>query len=109
ESCADAAGETNGFNIFSIDDGEWLVYSVNVKKAGEYKLFLRVTSGQQPSSMHIETDGAASAGPVTIPAGVGAQNWKTIDAGTIKLSEGKHALKLVFDKGGFKLNYFGIN
>lgn len=108
EMCSDAPDETNGYNIFSIDDGEWLSYSVNVKKDGEYKLRLRTEAGEKPAAMHIECDGSAAAGQVTIPASDGKQNWKTIEAGTIKLSEGKHTIKLVFDKGGFKLSYLEV-
>lgn len=73
---------TGGYHIFSIGDGEWLQYTVDVKAAGEYKI---VTDTTGPGQISLYDDGK----PIPHPA-TGAH-----------LSAGTHRLKVVADKGGF--------
>lgn len=76
----DITRDSIGYHIFSIEDGEWLQYTVDVKKEGEYKIVTDTTGAGQIS---IYVDGKLM--PV---------------AGT-HLSAGRRRIKVFADKGGF--------
>jgi len=78
----DITGGTDGYHVFSIEDGEWLQYTIHVRTAGEYKI---VTDTTGPGQISLYVDGKLIPHPAT-----GAQ-----------LSAGTHQLKVVADKGGF--------
>jgi alpha-L-fucosidase len=98
ETCA-----TGGYNIGWSKSGEWMAYTVDVKKNGTYKLTVYVATVSDQSKLHIEFDGADKTGSVAIPNTGGYQNWKPVTK-TVKLNAGKYLLKLVLDEANSGLN-----
>lgn len=78
----DITGDASAYHIFSIEDGEWLQYTVNVMTTGKYRI-VTDTTGSGQISMY--DDGRLILHPAT-----GSH-----------LSAGTHHLKVVADKGGF--------
>jgi aryl-phospho-beta-D-glucosidase BglC (GH1 family) len=80
----DIAAGQEGYHIFTIEDGEWLQYTVEVKTTGTYKIMIDSTGG----------------GQVTF-----YDNGMRIDhpATGTQVSAGIHRIKLVVEKGGFLL------
>lgn len=96
-----------GYRIGWITPGEWVKYTVRVSTAGRYNVSLRVSSrassGSVAGKLHIEdATGANLSGEVSVP-GTG-DAWQDVRTG-VTLQQGDQTLKLVFDSGGYNLNY----
>ncbi|MFY8003896.1 MAG: carbohydrate-binding protein, partial [Chitinophagaceae bacterium] len=95
-------GNTVGF----IAEGEWLEYTVNIAQEGTYDLAFRYASGNASGGgpFHIEIDGKTIANNITVA--FTNNNWSTWATKTVTgliLPEGKHVIRLVFDKAGFNI------
>jgi hypothetical protein len=75
---------------------EWLEYTVNVKKSGEYKLSAFAASGLEGSGFKLDMDGKALVEKVSVPQ-TGDNVWdvfEEIELGEFNLTEGEHILRL---------------
>ncbi len=84
-----------------IGAGEWLKYSINVTAAATYNLQIRYLnpSTDQPSTAHVEFDGADLTGPISILNNSGT--WQTAAPSVgIPLSAGTHVMRFVVDNNG---------
>ncbi len=97
-----------GYAVGGIDDGEWLKYTVNITASGTYALWARVATPNLNSRFHMEIDGINVSGTITVPNTGEWQSWQTVASRTFNLTSGTHALKIVFDGGGFNLDNFKI-
>ncbi len=102
QTTSDAGG---GYNIGWLDTGEWLEYTVNVAKAGDYLLEARVASSTDNNQFHVEFNNIDKTGLITVNTTGGLQTWSTLSK-TVALSAGKQIMKLFIDKGngGFNIN-----
>ena len=91
---------SNGHGIGWTKKGEWLIYTVNVTKAGTYDLEFPVASNKQGGVFHIEFDGKDVTGPINIPDTGGWTMLKTITCSGVKLKSGTQKMKLMMDKDG---------
>lgn len=91
---------SNGHGIGWVREGEWVLYTVEVKEAGEYALEIPVASNKAGGTFHIEIDGADVTGPITIPNTGGWDKLKTVTAKTIALEPGVLPMKIAMDKDG---------
>ncbi len=91
---------SNGHGIGWVREGEWVLYTVEVKEAGEYALEIPVASNKAGGTFHIEIDGADVTGPISIPDTGGWDKLKTLSAKTIALEPGVLPMKIVMDKDG---------
>ncbi len=107
---SDSTDRACKYSVSSIDDGEWLKFTLDVKKKGNYAIQLRILPSTQVSSLHLVFDKKTAANAIFIPAETVPQ-WKLISAGKVLLDKGKHIVKLIIDKGGMKVNYldFSLN
>ncbi|PAM92020.1 glycosyl hydrolase family 5 [Flavobacterium sp. IR1] len=104
--CKDA--ESNGYQVSFIEDGEWLQYTIEVLKEGKYNVALRYASENQEGKFHLEMDNGKKSTITSLPVTGGNEKWTTIVLPEIALNKGPNKIKLVFDKGGFNLNYFEL-
>ncbi len=75
---------------------EWLEYTVNVKKSGEYKLSAFAASGLEGSGFKLDMDRKALVEKVSVPQ-TGDNDWsifEEIELGEFNLTEGEHILRL---------------
>ena len=98
----EAATDTDGdYDVFSVQSGEYLNYTVNVSQAGAYNFNFRIASGQTtPGKFHVEVDGVNVTGPISTPNTGGASAWQTFSKTNVQLPAGQHVMKLVFDAAG---------
>ncbi|OXA96338.1 cellulase family glycosylhydrolase [Flavobacterium hercynium] len=104
--CKDA--ESNGYQVSFIEDGEWLQYTIEAPKEGKYNVALRYASENQEGKLHLEMDNGKKSTITLLPVTGGNEKWTTIVLPEIALNKGPNKIKLVFDKGGFNLNYFEL-
>ncbi|MGE5313862.1 MAG: family 16 glycosylhydrolase [Acidobacteriota bacterium] len=107
EPCSDAAGA--GYDVTALAQGEWLLYTVNVREAGSYQFSPRIASVSGGGKYHIEVDGADVTGTVAAPITLGSQSWKTSVLPAVKLAAGIHRLKFCVDAAGFSINYIDVS
>ena len=94
-----------GLNVGWTDNGDWTQYKVNVTTAGTYDFTLRVAAAGSGGSFHLELDGQRVTATTPVPSTNGWQNWTNVTISAVTLPQGEHNLRLVFDTGGFNINY----
>lgn len=97
--------ESNGYNIGWTEDGEWLVYTLDVDSSGVYQIDLRYASGSDNSAFSIHIDDSNQTGTVSLPNSGGYTVWDVYSTDDVVLYEGTQKLKLMIEKGGFNLSY----
>jgi hypothetical protein len=95
---------TNGYEVFDIADKEWLLFTAEVKKPGKYDLVIRY-AGETEGSLHLEQGGESLTQIIKLPPAGGKTNYKSVVLEDIPLKAAVKKIKVVFEKGGFSLNY----
>ncbi|QDO95507.1 cellulase family glycosylhydrolase [Formosa sediminum] len=105
QTCKDQ--KSNGYQVFDIQDGEWLQYTVVVEREGTYTIYIRYSSNATHASFHLENNKQQITKNIILPKTTNNNHtiYKTITVKNIKLSKGEHKIKLVFDNGGAIINY----
>ncbi len=91
---------SNGHGIGWTKKGEWLVYTVEVKKSGTYHIEIPVASKKTGGIFHIEMNGKDVTGPIKVPDTGSWQTLKTIVHKNVKLTKGKQQMKVLMDSEG---------
>lgn len=107
EETEDESDYSNGYNVGWTEDGEWMLYTVEVDSSGAYDLTIRY-AGQAAGVVHLEIDGVDATGPVELPGTGGFQNWTDLVVNEVPVKAGTRKIKLVIDQGGSNLSYFGF-
>ncbi|MBK6264340.1 carbohydrate-binding protein [Marivirga sp. S37H4] len=98
----------NGYNVGWIEDGEWLLYTINVEEEGNYQLNIRTASTNTSGKMKVLIDDVAATEVIALPNTSDYQTFETTTVKDVYLKEGTQKLKLYFETGGFNLNYFQL-
>ena len=89
-----------------IAPGEWVNYTVNVASAGSYTAQVRVSG--YGGSLHIGFNTNSSVwSTVSIPSTGGWQNWTTVSV-PVTLGAGVQQMTLLFDTGGYNVEYVNV-
>jgi hypothetical protein len=103
---ADSQGPDIGWNnnIGYTEEGEWLVYTVNVVDAGNYTLSIYQSSAWETADIGVELDGV-NMGTFTAPASSDYHDytWFQIGSGAIPMTVGKHKLKFLIVTANYNL------
>jgi aryl-phospho-beta-D-glucosidase BglC (GH1 family) len=102
EACSDIF--SNGYNVGWIESGEYLKYTIDAEKSGQYQTTFRVAGSSAGGKMIIRVDNVVAGTYTTVPATGGYQSWSTINGPNINLTAGKHVLQIQFLTGGFNFN-----
>ena len=99
----DIANGKDGYHIFSIEDGEWLQYTITVRKEGQYKIALQVSSDTLGGKIAILNNEKPAGPAVSIMRTGGAEEWEYTSPITIFLKQGINRLRVRADAGKFNL------
>jgi hypothetical protein len=88
------------FNLGWTRPGEWLLYTIDVKAAGIYRIDMHVACKGPGGTFHLEFDGVDRTGPITVPDTGGWAHLKPISHAGVKLVAGRQVMKLVLATGG---------
>jgi hypothetical protein len=98
-----------GHAINNFQTGEWLAYSVNVAAEKNYDLAIYASSNQAtPAAFHIEVDGVNVTGTVTVPKTGSWTTFQWVGKQGVKLTAGKHVLKVVSEQQYFNLSAVSV-
>lgn len=96
--------KTNGYEVFDIKDGEWLLFTINTKQDGNYDIGIRYSSESTGGSLHFETSNYKTKS-ISLPPTGSDKVYHTIWFDNLKINKGISKIKAVFDEGGFNLNH----
>lgn len=99
----DITSNDAGPGIFSIEDGEWLQYTIEVKKAGSYEIGFNTTVENAGAQLSLLTNDRTLIDKLTLPVADSKQANKTTWVKNVSLPAGTTRLKLLANKGGFNL------
>ena len=94
------AAATQEYNLGWTRAGEWLVYTVDVREDGDYRLEMSVASAKPGGTFHIEFDGVDKTGPIAIPDTGGWAHLQPLVHDRVRLGAGRFAMKVVMDAEG---------
>jgi endoglucanase len=93
---------TNGYEVFDIQDNEWLLFTVDVTSAGNYRVDIRYTNSKSTGKIHLENEKEQISKVMELPI---TKSYTTVTLSDLSLEKGKQKIKIQFDKGAFELNY----
>ena len=88
------------FNLGWTRPGEWLIYTVDVKAAGTYRIDMHVACKGPGGTFHLEFNGVDRTGPITVPDTGGWEHLKPFSHEGVKLVAGRQVMKAVMATGG---------
>ena len=91
------------YYVSDIEKGEWLKYTVDIVKKGNYTLAFEIANDKPGGNIAVLTGNNSLSKTIPVPATAGLNNWQTIEAKNIILNEGKQEIKVFFVNGGFNL------
>ena len=99
-------GKVIGYN----QAGEWLEYTVDVKKAGDYTMFAYVASSNGTASFQMFMDNKAFSDTIVVPKTVTATEGDFEEFGKVQvnvsLTAGKHVMKFLVTGDWMDVDYF---
>ena len=101
----------NDVYVGSFETGEWLQYTINVKKAGTYHLQLLVSATKPGGQIAVSLKEAQGDyhSIVSVPVTGAETKWKYILVQNLALKKGIHKIKLTADTGGFNFKEIKFN
>ena len=109
-SCEPDTNYQEGGYVGWIDDGDSLIYTINVKEDADYVVDYRVqcVNTEKSSAIKLKTDNDSDY-ILTTYLDNSKTDWKNVKADkAIHLKKGEYKMKLKFVDGGFNLNYIKI-
>ena len=98
----------HGYFISWTDVGEWLTYTIDVKKATKMDINLLIASKVGGGEIHLELNSKRLTNHQVVAATGDDQQFKTVSFKDIYLQAGVQVVKIVIDKGGINLDYIEI-
>jgi aryl-phospho-beta-D-glucosidase BglC (GH1 family) len=95
----DIQADDNGYHVFSIEDGEWLQYTVQATK-GTYTVKLLVSSESGKGKVSLMVGGKPVQAAVNL-ADAPSAGWRAVEIKNVQLSKGLNQLRVLADEGGF--------
>ena len=91
------------YYVGSIEDSEWMQYTIDVTTPGTYALKLVTASDNNNGIISITADDKIVIAQKAVVSTGGIKNWQTETIKNVSFNKGKHTIKLYADKGGFNL------
>ena len=97
------------YYVGSIQDGEWLQYTLNVLKSGNYNFNFSVASVNDDSKFSLSSNGRMLVNEVDVPKTGDMLTWQTVTVKNIHVAAGRNRIRIKAIKGGFNLEQIKIN
>jgi endoglucanase len=98
------ADANNKYVVNDTEDGEWLQYTINVAKAGRYKLVINAAAEHTGGQLSVLVNNVTMGADVDVPATGNLDSYKGLIVKSIALKAGKQTIKVLIHTGGFNLS-----
>lgn len=98
-----------GYNLGWLETGEWLEYTVDVKKTGIYDIVCRAGSPWDGGKLHVKFDGENKTGTLEVVNTGDWQNYTHLIKKNVELQAGVQKMKVFIESSGFNLNHIEVN
>src|SRR5262245_19244790 len=88
------------FNVGWTRPGEWLIYTVDVKETGTYRIDIHDACKGRGGTFRLEFNGVDRTGPITVTDTGGWEHLKPFSHEGVKLVAGRQVMKVVMASGG---------
>ena len=99
----------NIYYVGSIEDGEWLQYTVTATQQANYSIRLTMSPGHEESKILLSINDKSFAKEIEIPAGNKPAALQDITIGNVPFRKGRNIVRVKFIKGGFSFYSFTIS
>jgi len=106
ETCNDITN--NGYSVGWIEDGEWLLYTINTSATKSYTVQFRYATQTGGGRVYVEVNGSRASQTVNLPATGDWKNWSTTVIPNLIVPAGSSTIKIIFETGGVNFNYFKL-
>jgi len=97
---------SNGFCVTSIEDGEWLQFTINSSYDKVYDIIVRYSNQKEGGKFYLTNEnGEKISTDFILPFSNGNKKWKSAKLKKIKLNKGLNKVRIFFEKGNLDLNY----
>src|SRR6218665_420326 len=104
----DIQREGSEVHIFSIEEGEWLQYTVNVSRAGRYTVSFEVATANDSARISFSSGKKKLINSQALENTGGLQQWKISAPQSVRLEKGVQQIRVYADKGGFNFRRFYV-
>ena len=94
------------YYVSKIENDEWLNYTVNAEKKGNYTVKITVASDKAGGKISFTANNILPAKTVFVPDTKGQKTWQTVVLKDVRLIKGINKIRVYADKGGFNLKSF---
>jgi endoglucanase len=102
----DIQNDNDSFFVFNIEDGEWLQYTIDVKKAGTFYISFTTASDKETGIISLLDNEKTVIEKLSIEPSGNNSLWKVTTSAKVKMYKGIHKIRVRFDKGGF--NFYSL-
>lgn len=96
-----------GWNIGWIDNGDWIDYAVNAKKAATYKINFRIATPYSSQRFQVRDANGVILATVNVPQTGGNQSWSTISA-NVTLPNGNQIFRIHSLQSGWNIKQIEV-
>ncbi len=98
------------YYISDIEKGEWLQYTMEVGRKGDYDIAFTVASAGDTGRISIQTNnGQPLVQNIVVPNTGDMKKWQTFTVKNVPLQAGQQVLRIYFIQGGFNLKSLKFN
>jgi hypothetical protein len=94
----------NGAVVGFTQNGEWMEYTVNVQKAGDYRLSLAYATPEAGRRVRLTWNGKPLGEAITFVPTASWDDLKTVSASTVSLPQGDGVLRVTVESGPVDLD-----
>lgn len=94
--------QNGGWNVGWIDNGDWMDYAIDVKKAATYKINVRVATRYTSQRFQIRDANGVVLATINVPQTGGNQNWTTIST-NVSLPKGNQVFRIYSLQSGWNI------
>ncbi|HPM30245.1 MAG TPA: carbohydrate-binding protein [Chryseolinea sp.] len=103
QASSDTDPSSNHFNVGWTQDGEWLLYTLDVDSSAVYDVIIRYAASNSNSKIILNLNDANISASSTLNSTGGNQIWGNKTISDVVLYKGKQKLKVILEKGGANL------
>jgi endoglucanase len=98
------ADSTNKYVVSHTEDGEWLQYTIDVAKAGQYNLVINAAAEHAGGQLSILVNNMKKGANIEVPSTGSLLNFQGVVFKRLSLKTGKQTVKILIHTGGFNLS-----